>query len=329
MRTRIYASIVVFAILLLLQSSAHGQGHIIIQDEDIYSSTAASRIGLTGFGFLKISQGARSAGMGNAYSAISNDINASFKNPAGLTHIERLEYVFSYNRWLINSKVTSGAVAANTPYGVVGLTFIGFYPEKSKETTILQPLGTGNMIDAGDVAIGFLYAKKMTDKLSFGAHGRWIQETLHDQKVSSYDVSLGTLFYTGFGSSRLAMTLQNFGKDVTPETVTFATPMIFNIAAAMEVYGTVEDPTYLTTAIDFSYATDFGERMHFGGELWVAKMLALRAGYKTNYDIESYSLGVGVRLNYAEGKQVSVDFAYSQIDGGFDAPLRVSLSGSF
>ncbi len=125
------------------------------------------------------------------------------------------------------------------------------------------------------------------------------------------------------------MTLQNFGKDITPEAVTFATPMVFNIAAAMEVYGKAEDPTYLTAAVDFSYATDFGERLHFGGEFWVARVLVLRAGYKTNYDIESYSLGAGVRVNYSEGRQVSVDFAYSAIDGGFDAPLRVSLSGSF
>ncbi len=182
MMTRIYASICVFAIAISLQLPAYGQ-FIEIEDKDIYSSTAASRIGLTGFGFLKISQGARSAGMGNAYTAISNDINAAFKNPAGLTHMKRIEYVFSYNRWLVNSTVASGAVAANTPYGVVGVTFIGFYPEKSKETTILQPLGTGEMVNAGDVAIGFLYAKKMTDKLSFGVHGRWIQETLHDKNM--------------------------------------------------------------------------------------------------------------------------------------------------
>lgn len=329
MTTRIYASICVFAIVILLQSPARGQGFIEIADEDIYSSTASSRIGLTGFGFLKVSQGARSAGMGDAYTAISNDIHAAFKNPAGMTHIKRIEYVFSYNRWLVNSNIASGAVATNTPYGVFGVTFIGFYPEKSVETTILQPLGTGNMVEAGDVAIGFLYAKQMTDRLSFGVHGRWLQETLHDKKISSYDFSLGTLFYTGLGSSRLAMTLKNFGKDVTPEEVTFAMPMVFNIAAAMEVFGTVEDATYLTAAIDFSYATDFGERMHFGGELWIAKMLALRAGYKTRYDIESYSLGAGVRLNYMEGKQVSVDLAYSAIDGGFDAPLRLSVSGSF
>ena len=87
MMTRIYASICAFAIAISLQSPAYGQ-FIEIEDEDIYSSTAASRIGLTGFGFLKISQGARSAGMGDAYTAISNDINAAFKNPAGLDPYE-------------------------------------------------------------------------------------------------------------------------------------------------------------------------------------------------------------------------------------------------
>ena len=319
--------IICWAIALCALSPAEGE--ILKEEEgDFYGTTAKERVGLSGFGFLKISQGARPVGMGDAFTAVANDINAAFRNPAGLTHVERVEYVFSYNRWLAESTVTSGAVAVHTPHGVVGFSYIGFAPPEMKETTILKPGGTGETVDAGDVAIGLLYAKKMTDKLSFGAHFRWIQETLHDQKIRSFDLSLGTYFYTGFRSTRLAMTLNNFGKDVTPVDLAFVMPMTFNIACAMEVYGQKGDPAYLTAATDFHYATDFGERVHMGGEFWLWNALALRAGYKFNYDTESYSLGSGIRWNYGEGRQVSIDFAYSDL-GIFDPPMRVSLSGSF
>ena len=62
--------------------------------------------------------------------------------------------------------------------------------------------------------------------------------------------------------------------------------------------------------------------------LWIANMLALRGGYKVNYDVEDYSLGAGLKYDFG-GRDIRVDLSYS--DGGvyFDAPLRIAVSGSF
>ena len=56
-------------------------GIIIGQDE-------FKRVGKSGFGFLKISPSARAAGMGDAFTAIANDVTTIFYNPAGLVNTE-------------------------------------------------------------------------------------------------------------------------------------------------------------------------------------------------------------------------------------------------
>ena len=291
-------------------------------------SLAGQRVGRAGFGFLKIGQGARPVGMGEAFVAVADDINAAFWNPAGLTEVERLEYLFTYSEWIAGSMVMSGATAMRTRYGVVGLSFISHQPPATEETTILEPQGTGEMMNIGDIAVGFLYAKQLTNKLSFGVHFRWIQESLHLENLQTVDMSVGTHFDTGFKSVRIAMSFQNFGKDLTPVDRAFPMPAVFNFAGAMEAYGNRGDPVWLTIASNFNFPIDYEERLVVGGELWLMNTLALRGGYKFNTDVEGYTLGVGMKWGRDNGRHIAVDFAYSQFDL-FDAPLRFSVNGSF
>ena len=75
---------------------------------------------------------------------------------------------------------------------------------------------------------------------------------------------------------------------------------------------------------------DFEQRYHFGAELWFQNMIALRAGYKWNYDLENFAFGAGFKQTVG-GQTFSVDVSYSllkSIDGValFDSPLRVSIA---
>jgi hypothetical protein len=292
------------------------------------------RLGQSGLTFLKIGQGARPVGMGDAYTAISDDINAIFWNPAGLTQIEKTAYVFSYTSWLVNSRIYSGAFAYKGLGGVWGFSAVSAKPEDFEETTILQPQGTGKMVKTGDVALGLAFARQMTDKFSWAMNVRWAQETLHNNKVSFLILDVGTYLHTGFKTSRIAATLKNFGKDGKVYNNTFQMPLYFNVGLAMEAFGKREEKNYLTISAESAYAVDYGQRVHVGAELWMVNLLALRAGYKFNYDSESYTLGAGLRWKMGgKGRALTADFAYSGLrsDAGqfFDAPLRFSVGGSF
>lgn len=278
---------------------------------------------------LKVDQGTRMSGMGGAFVAVADDIDAIYVNPAGLTHIERAEYSLSYTRWIARSNFYSGATAYNTNRGVLGVSVLAYRPEEMEETTIFQPLGTGRKLSSGDISIGAIYARKITDKLSFGFMARWTQETLDSDRLSSIDINLGTFFHTGFKSLRLAMTFRNLGRDLRVVQESYRIPAAFHFGFAMEILGKQGGPAYLTVTGENYYATDFSEPQYrVGGELWFQNTLALRGGYKFRYDEETFSLGLGVKFHPVKRRVVRADFAYTRF-GVFDPPLRFGLSGSF
>ncbi len=287
-----------------------------------------ARVSTTSYGFLKLTGNARSAAMGDAYSSVGNDLSAVFYNPAGATQIERYALTASYLKWIVGSSMGTFAIGAKTNMATFAVNFAYFTTDEFEETTSSQPGGTGRMATAGNMAAGLTVAKQVTDKLSVGGNLRWIQEDLDLQSYSAVDMDFGTLFYTGFYSTRLGMSFRNLGndKDVIGQKARF--PMVFNLSGAAEVYGNLGDPLSLTLAVEQMFFTDGVNHYHFGAEAWVQSMLALRAGYKTGYDSESWSVGAGLRQKLGD-QSVGVDVSYSKAEALDEYPIRVSVGIGF
>ncbi len=291
-------------------------------------------VGETYVSFLEVAQGARPAAMGDAYVAVADDINGVFWNVAGLTDMPRKKFQFNFNnaQWLVDSQFNSGALGVNTDYGAFALSVVTFSPGSIEERTILKPGGTGRKLDAGSWAVGGGYAKKFTDRFSMGGQFRVIEERL-DKGFSfrTFDFAVGTKYYTGFRSLRIAMSLRNFGRDkvlLKDVAIKGKMPTFFNLAAASEVIGKKGDPYYFTTALEAIYSVSVERRVHVGGELWLHNMLALRGGYKWNYDVQDFTAGAGVRLKRGD-RYLEAGFAWAKFDKFPTNPLRFSVSGSF
>ena len=285
-------------------------------------------LGKSGFTFLKIGQGARAVGMGDAYTAAANDAYAIFWNPAVLTHVESAAFGLSLTNWIVGSKLMSAAGAFNVGLGVIGLSILSLTPEEFEETTIGSPGGTGRMVQTGDLAIAGAFALQFTNKLSFGFKGQWIQETIDRDKATGFTVDFSTFYHTGFRDLVLAMAFKNFGPDVTHLNEKFKMPLYFNINAAMGVLGHRGGPFYMQVSGESAFATDYRDRYHTGAELWILDTIALRGGYKFYYDLEDYSLGLGLKVNLG-GRRFTFDVAYSHVLQYFEAPVRFSFGGEF
>jgi hypothetical protein len=295
------------------------------------------KVNSSGLQFLKIGTSARAAGMGDAFTAVANDINAIYFNGAGLTHIKKLGYQVNYTKWLANTSLYSVAAAWNTGSSrgeVIGVSALVFKPEDMEETTILQPDGTGQTIRYSDTAIGLLYAVKFTDKFSFSAKLNYVQEKMYTKTTTTVVFDLGSFFYTGFKSLRVAMGLRNFGPDKAADVTKYFMPLYYNMAVAGEIYGEKGKPFYITLDAESAFAVDYEQRYHFGAEAWIKDQLALRVGYKHNYDLEQFTVGAGVKQGFGGDRAVTLDVAYAPLkkQGGvklFDPILRVSLGGAF
>lgn len=303
-----------------------------ISDETLSDFDRFTKQSPSTFHFLKIAPTARLESMGEAFAAVADGMDAIYYNPAGIATIQNFGWSFGGMKWYGETDYYTGAVAVNTPVGVVGFSVITLSFPDVEQTTSLAPQGTGHMLELGDTAIGFHYAYQMTDKLSAGIQLRHVKSKLGlGEEISTVLLSAGTLMHTGFESLRLGMSIKNLGNDVTAiDIFESSQPVVFNLGLAGEVIGNIGDPTYMTVAFEGAYHPDSWQRYHLGAELWFNNMLALRAGNRFKYDAQSWSVGAGVKGNFGDGRSVMADVSYSKLDELLDHdPIRFTVSGSF
>jgi len=261
-----------------------------------------AKVGTAGAQFLKIGVGARGVAMGEAYDAVCDDASSIFWNPAGLAFVKKNSALFGHANWLADIKYDAAAFAHNLgSAGVVGLSFSYLSSGDIMETTVEMQEGTGNYFNTANLMLGASYARMLTDRFSIGGNIKYIEERLADEKASAWGVDIGILYYTGFKSLRLGMSIRNFGpemqfsgtykdydngnwvidaatgKPMEKKYLPYYMPMTFKISLA---YNLIEkENTFMTVAADLAHPNDNVEKLNLGTEIKLMKVLAIRFGY--------------------------------------------------
>ena len=299
----------------------------------------------TGIQFLKVDMSARAAAMGSSYLMVGDDATAMFYNPAGLAKMTSgFDFFVNQTQWLADITYNAGALAKSFGnLGTFGISYMAADYGDDIVGTVYNgddPLGytiTGNL-DVGAYALGLSYAKAMTDKFAIGGQVKYVSQNLGENTLSSgntvknevdgvaYD--FGTVFYPGFKSFRLGMAIRNFSPEFKYVEEGFELPLTFILGFAMDVLDFLgEHENQLLVAIDATHPRDYTERVHVGAEYLFMDMIALRAGYKFNYDVEGFSAGAGFKKDLG-GIKVGIDYAFSDSEF-FDSVNRLSVGISF
>jgi len=304
------------------------------------------KLAQTGLQFLKVDVGARAAAMAGSYAMVGHDATAMFYNPAGVAHLQSDWQLFvSRTQWIADINYNAAGLAKSLGnWGVVGVSFITCdYGNDIMGTRVASTdIGyedTGTL-DVGAYAIGVSYARQISNKFSVGGQIKFAAQhlgnslidskgTTHDNKVSGLAYDFGTMFYPGFQSFRLGMFIRNFSPQFKYEKEAFQLPLTFVIGFAMDVLDLMgaEHTNSLLIAVDAIHPRDYTERIHLGAEYFFMNMIALRAGYKFNYDEEGLAAGVGFKNNLG-GVDVEIGYSYSDF-GAFDSVNRLSFGVSF
>ncbi len=303
------------------------------------------KVAQTGLQFLKVDMSPRSAAMGGANSMVAYDASALFSNPAGMALMTSQADAFvSQISWIADISYNAGGAAFTAGnIGTFGINFIsadygeiqGTRVESSERGYELT-----QKLDVGAYAVGLGYARKLTNKFSVGGHINYVGQHLgqsvleegedpKENRVSGLAYDFGTIFYPGLQSVRFGMSIRNFSPEFKYETETFQLPLTFRIGLAVDVLdflGGMENHSLLLN-VDALHPRDYTERIHIGSEYMFSNLLALRAGYKTNYDEEGLSLGFGVNYEIS-GIGLRVDYAYSAF-GVFNSVSRIGIGASF
>ena len=301
------------------------------------------RAGTSSGAFLKIGVGARAVALGESFVAVANDPSAIYWNPAGLASLQRQEIQLSHADWPADIHFEHAAwVLPSRRFGGSFAFQFGVLSTELDETSELQPFGTGRTFLYSDMVAGVAYARRWTDKLLVGFGAKYVREDLGSDVggpvTNAALVDMGSMYYLGYGSVRIAVSLTNFGPELQPggEYVSpttgeirsydgFDPPILFRYGLAFEPIENAHQR--LTTSVEVAQPADNAQRIKLGAEWTWQRRLALRTGYDFNADELKYAAGAGLYIDVGQ-KQGTLDYAFT--DGGvLGAINRLSLAVRF
>jgi hypothetical protein len=300
------------------------------------SGLAFEKVGTTSFQFLKVMTDARSTGMAEAQSAVTNSSEAVFWNPAALTQVQNFDISLSYLDWLLDTSHSSVTAA----YAVQNIGTFGFHAMATNvgeiEVTTVDALGfvdgvynpglTGETITPSALSVGLLFARQLTDKLSFGITAKYVEEDLSVDKASNIVFDGGLTFDTGFKSLKVAAAVRHFGSEVKYIDQSYPLPQTFTIGLAANLFAPQDGFLFdssdhtLLVAYDMSQPRDYNQQHHLGFEYGLKDFLFLRTGYKFNFDEEGFAFGFGVKMI-----GLRIDYSYSDFGQYLDSVHRFSV----
>ncbi len=295
------------------------------------------KVAQSGMTYLAISADARQSAMGDAATASVLGVNGVFYNPAVLADIPTFAFGMNQVNWLINTKLYSLAGAGRIGrWGTVALDLVymdyGKFTRTWPVSTSEDPRGFKILGDFSveDYAFGLSYAYRISDRFACGVKVKYIHEDLgtapimtivntnqisvdRNWQIDHWGMDFGTIYYTGFKSLAVAMSLRNFSTDMKYWYEDFQLPLCLRIGLAMDLVALTpayHDDWALNVAIDATHPNDYTERIHLGTELVYLKHYALRAGYQFNHDVETYALGLGI-LFRVDDLTANLDYAFT------------------
>jgi len=274
--------------------------------------------GTKAMSFLKIGVGAEAIGMGESQVAATNDLYASYWNPAGLAQIQQAQLGFMHNQWFEDIK--HEYLGFVQPFGNLGvisssILYLSYgeiqgRDENGKETKKFRPY---------DLAVILSYGRPLFKDLAIGVNAKWMREQIDEESAQVYALDIGALYPIN-DSLCVGLNLQNLGTKAkfVEESFDLPTNLKFGLS-----YKLLKDAFKVTA--DLNKPSDDDISIGVGAGLSIAKLLHLRGGYK--YSIGGNDLGAvsgfttGLGFTY-EGFQI--DYAFANY-GKLGAVHRISL----
>lgn len=292
----------------------------------VSNSTAAR--GTTSAQFLELTPGARSAGMGEAYSAVANEASAVYWNPAALTRVRSCSLTMTHASYIDSSFFDFGAFAQNLgSLGAYGLGF-QYFSAGSVDATDATGADIGTL-SPFDLALSASYAVGLPgifEGFSVGGTGKYIESHIA-AKAQTGAADVGLLSPSYFGHRlRFALTALNIGGKLRFEQQTEDLPSAMRLGAALrfgENWLAALDAT--APKDDQVYAGIGVEHAMRISRNWQG---ALRAGFNSRTvgsidGLAGPSIGFGLA-----NRTLVVDYAFVPF-GGVGMANRVSLSFRF
>ena len=332
---------------------------VIILIPGLVSADIFAKSGTAGLQFLKIGIDARAIGMGEAYTAVSDDISSTYWNPAGLALKQQPQLLLTHTEWLADIRYEYVAFSKPFSFGTLAISGAMLHMDYMDVTTEPQFGPNGETFTAGDMSVGLSYASAFTDKFAFGLTAKYLREFLDEYDVNGFSIDVGSLYNTGWKNLTIGMSLRNFGPnlkyeldndddgemdedpfdlldndgdgqiDEDREELDFKIPMNFSLGLAADLYR--QNNQHLIASLQLDNSVDRRETYNLGTEYKIG-IFKIRAGYQFGYDSYTYSGGFGWSIP-AQFAIIDLDYSYTNMgdltESFLKTPHRVTLKMYF
>ncbi|HID40082.1 MAG TPA: PorV/PorQ family protein [Calditrichaeota bacterium] len=286
--------------------------------------SAQTKLAQSGFQFLSVSQDARAAAMGSAFTTVEGTANAVFYNPAGLANMaDEIAIAVNYFNFIADIRHASLAISYAPVAGEYGVFSISIQSVDygDLEGTQVWPNEQGfvetGIFNPQALAIGIGYSRALTNRFLVGGQIKLVGQTLGKNALPSgvtkenvanvVAFDFGTIYKTGFKSLAFGMSVRNFSQEIKYEEEGFQLPLTFRIGLSVDAMDFIlpdQDRHKLLITFDAAHPRSFPEYVNFGSEYIFMDTFILRLGYISGHTEYDYSLGFGIKkfglhINYA------------------------------
>lgn len=284
--------------------------------------------GTNSFSFLQMNIGSRAQGMGNAFTAMTADLNSVYYNPAGIGFSYRPGLMFFHGQLYEDLAVENFTSIYPFNNGVTvsfGLSYLHLPAMKKYD---INPL-TGEFIDTNSefqvydfvpqLGISYLFL----DALSLGLQVKYLQERIDNVTASGFAFDVGIIYKVPVDFLSIGASVQNIGPNLKYETVKESIPLTYRLGIAYQI------PQYMITfAFDAVKTVKEDWDFHPGMEVEFLQSFALRAGYQFQQDLGGgYNVGAG--FNFLNNYGINYVFSpYGILGSTHKAEINVHFGGT-
>lgn len=305
--------------------------------------------------------GARYNSLGEAGTALAQDVTAIWWNPGGLAFLADRDK--PHDAHIMQSSLAQGlADDIGLYWGGYGMP-IGSHGTLGFAINYLDMGDQEGMDENGDptgvfhsymFAIHTTYGVRLSRTLGVGLGVKYFRDKLSPDEIiqdpngggsgDSFGVDLGVLWKVPKIKSNLALSVANLGPDIKhvdadqsdpmprKATVGIATSLYHSQFMGLLAVADYQVPLYKWDENDYGFGLDFDYVEWGAGVEWnYMRSLYIRFGYKSaEYgDIEDTTYGFGVDMEQWSGQAITVDFGSVPQAKGLDRVSRISLAYRF
>jgi Uncharacterised protein family (UPF0164) len=255
----------------------------------------------TGLAFLKLGIGGRAIGMGEAYTALSEDASGVYYNPAGIAFSPDNEITVIHKQWVFG---TTSEYLGSTVHSREFTFGFGLNSTNVDGIEIRQEPGPAEgTFGVHDLAVSATASWRIDTSLSVGLTGKFLYEKIYVDESDGGALDFGACYKVDQHFA-VGAAISNIGSMSNLLYEPIALPAGLRLGASFQTAPS-ENLAVTLSCDELKTFKDSGSRVDVGGELAYNSFLAFRAGYQFGYDAKGFSAGFGIRYGL-----VQLDYAY-------------------